>query len=831
VRLRDNKLLMFLLTSVSMVGCNEVGSASNSLQEASVQESSQLKALANVKSGESAAIFTKVSLLDGGSESRVQHYGQKNVESADNYPGKRFGAGYSNIDLNEVGNLTLMYGGCNTDAEDECYNDTWLYNQQTNNWTWVGGESSVMNEEARISHPELLKYSFAPSAIEMYRYAYNRSSHEESATLNIDFVVYPEIHGIDKKLNFQHPRFYLGVDYKLLCDMLTPGGYPSKYVEWFSSLAGAKELCDSTHKSMTVETEFIYVDNKIGTAHEISLFLTMKNNMLVSTVYTGKEERTEMNQHTRRKYQNHVHTSFVDHVDNFYPMGPQSAHGSDVSRSFVSVRDYLPGFVNAPSKTEITDRSTKIGTSGVYVVGGDDDQDDLNGGLKMPLFERDFGTDHSGENPVSIIDYYRPMKVKFMSTQGATLKEYDSRKGLDGAELVKEMFDYPDNNSESGGIMKRSYASVPTNRVNPAVAISSDGRSLYFFGGLGMVAGFDTEFDFRKGDGILDSEITCYNDIQCYIYTHMRKSALLDFWRLDLDTGNYHRMKYNTVTEHRPVGRIGATMWESNGEIFLFGGSSFKYKTNYADSVGPDRTAVEGKCYFSDLWVLRGGDLIFRDGYWSLVSGEGNSCISSGSYSANYPASQVNAIVWENKSSGRWNILGGNNKLKGDLAAFLPDVSRTNGWDEHWEINLTPGGGGGAEVTMSLEPEKSVNQLWNGFDTLSSIPLGKFGLREVSFKVNGNQPAWGYSLNFKNSPSLVEFSIDQYRSSCSVDGQGEYDATLNNWIRNAGNNTYSCSYVLKFEPQTKSSSGIMSVDLLDPAGKVVDSATVPYSVR
>ena len=78
----------------------------------------------------------------------------------------------------------------------------------------------------------------------------------------------------------------------------------------------------------------------------------------------------------------------------------------------------------------------------------------------------------------------------------------------------------------------------------------------------------------------------------------------------------------------------------------------------------------------------------------------------------------------------------------------------------------------------------------------------------------------------------IDFFIDTFRSSCWIAGhQSETDATLNGWKRNYANNTFSCSYVLKFEPMYYPSEGFMTVELLRPDGSIVSSLLIPYSAR
>lgn len=818
---------MLLLTSVSMAGCNNTGSSSNSQQKDSVQESNQLT-MASTNGTKYSASFTRISGLDDSSESRVQHYGQKFSESADNYPGKRFGAGYANIDLDKLGSFTLMYGGCDTSFEENCYNDIWLYNHQTNNWAWVGGESSVMGFEARMSHPELEKYSFSPSLVVMQRYEYTQSVHKNNNSLYLNFFVYPEIRDISPEsshISNYNSRTASLINYTSLCDRFEQRHW--SYSWDYSKLAGLKELCASTYKtkdSRDKPVEYIFTNNSIGTAHEVSLAVPIESNMIRAESTSSKwEHRSDKNLYTGEVYQKRLPVALLSEVTDLV----NTTGIQEMSRRFLSIRDLLPSYVNKKPSYTTPDygKTETVANLGYYSVGGDKD---YFGIMMSSIFKETSFIDP--DKPRDWILRYSPIVVNYYDSNGVIEKVYRGGEGLDDIDLVLAMFDYKYQEYESSSqSIKRliSYASVPRNRSNSAVAISSDNKSLYLFGGFGV------NFGEYSGTGAaysnILSDLSCTESYgnQCSTFEQwLRMGALGDFWRLDLETGKYQRLlQPREVLEldssNYPTNRIGATMWESDGAVFLFGGSSFIYQTMTPEN---DRT-VASKCYFSDLWM-------FKDGYWSQVAGERNKCVLSSNPNVSYPSSQSNAIVWRNKSSGLWNILGGNDKFKGDLATFLPGITRINGWDEHWEIQLTSGGGGGDGVTMSLAPEKSVNPLWNGFDTLSSIPLGKFGLREISFKVHGQQPLWGYSLNFRNGPEWAgEFSIDLHRSSCRIDGQGENDATLNNWSRNYDNNTYSCSYVLKFEPQTKSSAGIMSVDLLGPDGKAVDSTIVPYSVR
>jgi hypothetical protein len=67
-------------------------------------------------------------------------YGTQGVASATNTPSGRFG---SMAWSDSLGNFWLLGGGGKDSRGDGIYNDLWKYTPQTNQWTWVKGDSTV----------------------------------------------------------------------------------------------------------------------------------------------------------------------------------------------------------------------------------------------------------------------------------------------------------------------------------------------------------------------------------------------------------------------------------------------------------------------------------------------------------------------------------------------------------------------------------------------------------------------------------------------------------------------------------------------------------------
>lgn len=786
MKINQKKTLVMLLSSIAVVACNNTGGSTQ-------QSNSNQVNSTNSNNGESTeSRFTASNELDAGA---VQNYGIKGLESKDNSPGWRISSGIAHVSSEKDGEFTLIYGGCVDDTQKQCYNDLWIYNHTTKNWVWVAGDKGAQDTSNS-------KYAFATSAIQVKTFIYpEKSIGNEYLNRNIEVVAYPEMsnelkltdpyHGPSSGNYYNYCKQYNFSDYRYKVE--------SEIKEFCDAIPELTYFNNPTQKRINIE--------KIsGTPHEITAYITIPQSdqsklSIQETRYEADEMKIDPKTGKGTPYSKTPFSGLIQfdriglpETEDIFKTEDGKYPGSGIltnlSRRLLSVKDGLPTFI-----LDTNHNNGRYNASMNYIVGGypTNQGGDLSGiGRVIPDLSL---------NLVSGNKLLEPMIIR---GEGFDPKVYDAGeeyKNVDPSILYNALKNF----------------TIPVQRSNTAATISSDKHYLYFYSGLGVISATNADN---------------YKD---YYYL----TPLGDFWRLNLETGKYERIDSiqdpTKPLQVLPAGRIGATLWESSGQIYLFGGSAYKQSyyydyQNYAYGGGLEYSNILSRCYYNDLWVYNSSA---APKAWKLVSGKPNECSTEGlGNKIDTPSSQMNTVVWKNKD-GKFELFGGSDRFKGDIYTFNHNPSWLSNL-EHWIINnLTPEKPADIKIKTYVAPEGSFNQLWKGNDSLIKIPVGSFGLREINVELSESSlPAWGYSLRFRDSPNASEFSIDVSRSNCRKIGQAEGDTSINSWQK-LGEKSFRCSFVAKFQPRSKSSSGSMYVDLVKPDGSVVSTSTqlIHYSAR
>ncbi len=770
MKIKQKNTLVMLLSSIAVVACNNTG---GSVQQTN---SSQLNSTKSNNSESIESRFSPNHELDPGT---VQNYGIKGVESKDNAPGWRISPGISHVSAGTDGEFTLIYGGCVDETQKQCYNDLWIYNHNTKNWVWVAGDKGAQSTSTS-------KYAFATAAIQVKGFVYpEKSIGNEYLIRGASVVVYPEISNDIKLRDYYGGYYTFSANYYDYCKQYNYSDYRMP-VE-----SEVEEFCNTVPVEPNTQPiqQGLMAPKISGTPH-----------LIMSYIYIPQSDPGKLNLEENRfdadeanidpktgKATPYSKTPFsglipfdqigISKANNIFKTENGSYPGSglltNLARRLLSVRDGLPTFIQN------------------YTVGGYP----TNQGNQIPDLSLIAG---------STKKYLEPMIITKGDPYGKTYDASEEYKNVDPLVLFNAL----------------QNSIIPVQRSNTAATLSSDKRYLYFYGGLGVVSYAYENFGY-----------------QAYVLTQLG-----DFWRLNLETGKYERINSEPDPTKQfqdlPAARIGATLWESSGQVYLFGGSGHKTFSGrgyeYSNSYDSSQLAyfnIGSRCYYNDLWVFNSSA---APNAWKFVSGNKNDCAMSNSGNKiDMPSSQMNSVAWKNKD-GKFELFGGSDRFKGDIYTINHNSSWLSHW-EHWKINnLNPDKPNDLKIKTYVAPEGSFNQLWKGNDSLIKIPVGSFGLREINVELSESSlPAWGYSLRFRDSPNASEFSIDVSRSNCRKKvGQAEGDTSINSW-QQLGEKSFRCSFVAKFQPRSKSSSGSMYVDLVKPDGSVVSTSTqlIHYSAR
>jgi len=810
------KTLIIILSSVVIVACNNTG-------EQTPGDNIAVNSAQTLTSVPVSSDFTFLTDSADGVESKIQNYGQQWVESIDNYPGVRFNAAFDHVE-NKYGSFTVMYGGCNGTQESDllanpslspktgnCYNDVWLYNHDTHNWVWIDGLKGVLNKD---SVKWQSTYAFAPSKIIVTNLEYPKNVPNSSGKLEV--IVFPEF--------------------------ISAGGlgaYYEKYDELTFNAIGevddmpqhgeSRKICrayshyDITYCKLLENYEYRYkrMLGFNGSAHEL-VATTVWDETGKTPLYPGiTRNKLSLDAESLLPIPNQVFKGAVANIPSHpfitFDLNSPQSFGAFLMRGFVGVRDHMGTIISKPN---MENNASSIQH---YIIGSQnelsyiDSYSRKNIITKALLFDDDF--------KVNMYNVPR-MEIKVVDQNFKTTKTFKS------CELC----------SEFKKIEAMGRKVVPVNRTNPAATITSDGKYIYFYGGLGYGYTGSTQPLHYGTDAIGNIRLDLLEYGNSEIGADTKAGPLADLWRLDLQTGIYEYMnigeqderdiwacsRENTtyqlcvphfpapkLTNNHPPGLIGATMWESDGRIYMFGGSDIVTRD------GMPRRGQDARSYHDEIWEFTPSSSGAARGEWKKVD-----VIPADKSS---PSRQSNSLSWIDKN-GNPHLFSGTNAIVGDAEIYEAKSRQKPLW-EHWMLSkyqLEPGDK--TEVSMSVAPERSINPVWDGFDTLQSIPFGRFGLREINIMLSGFPiSAQGYTLEFRNPP--LGFSIDSTRSTCRALGQPDQDAYIKNWLPQGGNN-YKCSFVLKYQPQYNDvDAGVVSVDLMSPEHEPIQTIDVSYSPR
>lgn len=240
-------------------------------------------------------------------------------------------------------------------------------------------------------------------------------------------------------------------------------------------------------------------------------------------------------------------------------------------------------------------------------------------------------------------------------------------------------------------------------------------------------------------------------------------SYLNDLWEYDLISNNWRWLKGNNNNDsfgiygtkgvassnNYPGARIESVSWESNGKLYLFGGTGIATQSTIGS--------------LNDLWVF---DLQTEN--WTWLSGD-NTTSQFGNYgtlnipaSTNKPGSRANSVAWVN--SGKLYMFGGN-------GAGLSGFGTLN---DLWEYNIS-------------------TQTWTWINGTGLVnQLGVYGTKNTASANNlpgGREDAVGWISDNK----LYLFGGRGYASTNSIGGLNDlwrYDIATNQWVWiNGINNT------------------------------------------
>lgn len=839
-------LVLVLSSSVIIAACNNTGESTST-----VSAKNSLNSTTALQDDRDFTLFPE--RADGVFESKEQNYGVQWIESTTNYPGVRLNAAFDHIE-NKYGSFTLMYGGCTGTQEDDliahpslspnsgrCYNDIWLYNHDTHNWVWVGGEPGTFTKD---SNPKFATYAFAPSRIIVTNLEYPKST--PNALNKLEMFVYPEF------LSAGGVGAYYNQYEELTLDALR---YPIEHRALFCS--GSPSDPAKYCRALSL-TDYIY-KRKLGfngTAHKSTTQSQWDETgeQIGHYFFTGREPLSGDAASLLPNINEAFDTTFIysgeywwPPADDFIISNNNSADdysyyhfGAHLMRGLVGARDHVGTIVHNPNAKSdgsgiqfymagdkstvniLSEHAGKVTTHAL--IGGTS-----NIGSFGTITAGDTGTAPDSNEGFPV----KPLVAYGLNANLNKIKTFDSGQGRTQFEQAEDL------------LTKK----IPVNRTHPATTVSADGRYLYIFGGLGysMTGNYLTKRDSHYAFDIVVEPKTIKNGAE------VKASALNDLWRLDLVTGHYDYMNTGRGESNvwscskqanetnlcspimdrgahvdlpgnhfTPPGLIGATMWESGGRLYMFGGSYGVVARHFT-------TFHENRCYSSAIWMFTPAKDGSPNGTWMSVANDSATCRTQ-TAATNYPSTQSDALSWADKN-GQHHLFSGANLVVGDFYFFvINDRDKQKPLWEHWILNsrtpLDPQQD--TTISMSVAPEHSTNQMWHGFDTLVSIPYEHFGLREIKITLFG-YPDYSYKLAFRNPPQ--GFSIDSTRSTCRSVGQPDQDANIKGWIAQGGYN-YECSFILKYQPEYASTAaGFVSVDLLDGTSTAIQTIDIPYSPR